>query len=371
MRKFINQDDMKRNNCLDIFYLIKALKKTTRKELKDITNMSVGAISNIISLLIQKGYVEERKAAPTKMQGRIPSYLQINSTIVSIGVEIGALGITVEVFNLKNKSLKKIVYEDGYKTKDEVFEKLFEMLDSVYKEFNEYHIMSIGLGIQGMVDTKNQLSVFMVAIENWKDVPVAKIVSERYNTYTYIEHDTECMLFDYVGNTEIENCVLIGIDKGIGMAAMLGGNIVSGKGMWEFGHAFAAIEETEGVDHTHTLEDYASEMGLVYRDGRKISEIAKAAENGEEKAKELFALMGKNLGIALYNVIQLLHPEEIFITGRMTKYSHLYEDVMKKYLLMRTDNVNTVPEISFIGEKQVTRGVAMLATEHAVENIEI
>ena len=372
MRKFINQDDMKRNNCLDIFYLIKELKKTTRKEIKEVTNMSVGAISNITTLLLQKGYIEEKKAAPTKMQGRIPSYLQISSNIITIGVELGAVGIVVEVFNFKKKSLGKYTDENSYKSTEEIFEKLFEFLDKVFEEFKNYNIMSIGIGVQGMVDTKNQISVFMVSVlEGWKNIPVAKMVSERYNTYTYIEHDTECILSDFAEGGKIETGVLVVVDKGIGMATILNGKIVSGKGMWELGHTIAALDEVPGGENNYALEDYVSEMGIVHRYGMKISEIAKRAEEGEEKAQEMFRFAGKNLGIAIFNIRQLLNPQKIIISGRMTKYVHLYKEQLEKYAFRGTSNKEALPEFMFIGESQTARGAAMIAAERAIENIEI
>ena len=40
MKKYINQDDMKNVNLIDVFNLIKELKQTTRKQIEAITKMS-------------------------------------------------------------------------------------------------------------------------------------------------------------------------------------------------------------------------------------------------------------------------------------------------------------------------------------------
>ena len=192
MKKFINQDDMKNVNFIDVFNLIKELKQTTRKQIEAITKMSWGAVSNITARLIERGLIIEVKPEKNNSSGRTPSYLEVNgNTHYTIGLDINMTGIKAELVNIKNISVKRWQSNLNYYSKDTLLECIVSFITKILDEIKSdaIQILGIGIAMQGIVDADKGISVKFPVCKGWENVRLADILRNEFNLPVWIEHD--------------------------------------------------------------------------------------------------------------------------------------------------------------------------------------
>ena len=224
MKRFMNQEYMKHENCIDIFHLIREEKQITRKQIEAVTGMSWGAVSNITARLIGNGFVTEQKPDGNTGPGRTPSYLEVDgSRYCTLGIDVNITGMKAALVNLKSETLKTWSCETCYSSKEKLLGCINRILDQALtdEESKKFEIIGIGVAMQGVVDAENGISVSIAQCGGWDSVPLAALLEERYGISVWLEHDPNCILHAYAETNEVQNAILLRIDRGIGMAVML------------------------------------------------------------------------------------------------------------------------------------------------------
>lgn len=367
MKKFMNQEDMKYENCMDVFFLIKELKQTTRKQIESVTGLSWGAVSNITSRLLKAGYIEEGKPEGVAGPGRTPSWLEVDgSRYCTIGVDVNLTGLEAELMNLKNQALKRWRCKSNYSSKEALLSDIVSMLTAVLgdEESKKHKIMGIGIAMQGIVDAKNGVSVSLTQCKDWREVPLASVLEKKFSIPVWLEHDPNCILFAHGGNSTVENAILLRLDRGIGMSVMLDGRIVSGVGMFEIGHTTVVPGGNIcSCGNKGCLEAYASVNALERQFGGTFDRLSAAAEAGEAHALQCFEEMAEWLGIAIHNMRKIFHVTDIILCGEMMD--------CRKFFLETVKSRNQDAEITVIDESCASYGAAMIALEQSMRNIRI
>lgn len=355
MKKFINQDDMKNENFIDVFNLIKELGTTTRKQIEAITKLSWGAVSNITARLIESGLVIEVKPEKTDGPGRTPSFLQVDGRrFCAIGIDVNLTGISAELVNIRNEFILSMRHQADFSSREALLECICSAVDKILAEASESELSVIGIGVamQGIVDAAKGISVKLKQCKDWENVDLAGILKEKYNIPVWLEHDPNCILLAYSENSDASDAILLRIDRGIGMSLLLNGDIVGRMGMFEIGHTLAP---------GGTLEDCASIRGVEKRFGKSFDELARLAKDGDDTAVKIFEDLSKNLATAIYNVQKLFNVPSIILCGEIMKYSDIFMDEIKE--------LN--PEIEF-SETDVgcaAYGAALIAIEKAIRKL--
>ncbi len=234
MKKFISQKDMRIANILEVLSLIRREKSVTRKEIQNLMGLSWGGVSQIVSRLLELSYVVEEKSQDNVSSGRKPGCIGINaSDNYIIGIDVNMSGLYAVVINLKNE----IIYEEGktpdIKDKESFLCSIYELLDSVTEKYKKNTILALGVAMQGEVDTEAGISLG-IAVEGWRNIALADMLTERYGVPSYIAHDPDCIL-SAAARENKEDAILVRLDKGLGMAVMKSGNLIIGSGMHEIG----------------------------------------------------------------------------------------------------------------------------------------
>lgn len=332
MKKFMNQENMKHENCIDVFHLIKEEKQLTRKQIEAITGMSWGAVSNITARLISNGFIMEQKAGENTGRGRTPSYLEADgSRYCTLGIDVNITGMKAELVNLKSETVKTWDCETRYSCREDLLQSISRILELALadEESKKYEILGIGAAMQGVVDAENGISVNMTQCSDWNNVPLAAVLEEKYKIPVWLEHDPNCILNAYAGTHEIQNAILLRIDRGIGMAVMLDSGILEGTGRFEIARTIAAWEEGPypGPDNG-CLEDFASVNGLEKRSGMKLESLTEAAQSGDSKAMSLFQDMGMKLGISIYNMRKIFNITDVILCGGLMESERFFMDTV-------------------------------------------
>ena len=184
MKKFINQDDMKNENFIDVFNLIKELGTTTRKQIEAITKLSWGAVSNITARLIESGLVIEVKPEKTDGPGRTPSFLQVDGRrFCAIGIDVNLTGISAELVNIRNEFILSMRHQADFSSREALLECICSAVDKILAEASESELSVIGIGVamQGIVDAAKGISVKLKQCKDWEIVDLAGILKKKYN----------------------------------------------------------------------------------------------------------------------------------------------------------------------------------------------
>ena len=367
MKRFMNQEYMKHENCIDIFHLIREEKQITRKQIEAVTGMSWGAVSNITARLIGNGFVTEQKPDGNTGPGRTPSYLEVDgSRYCTLGIDVNITGMKAALVDLKSETLKTWNCPTCYSSKEQLLGCINRILDQALtdEESKKFEIIGIGAAMQGVVDAENGISVSIAQCGGWDSVPLAALLEERYGIPVWLEHDPNCILHAYAETNEVQNAILLRIDRGIGMAVMLDAVILKGTGRFEIAHTLAAWDkDTDSFKDRGCLEAYASVNGLEKLSGRTLESLIEAAGAGETQAKALFEDMGTKLGISIYNMRKIFHITDIILCGELME--------SERFFMEPVTRINDRAAFSITDAGCACYGAAAMALNQAVRKIKL
>ncbi|MBQ8526709.1 MAG: ROK family transcriptional regulator [Clostridia bacterium] len=237
MKKYIDLEDMVNVNCSNVLDIIQKNGVVSRKAITDISGLSWGGMTKIVNKLLENGYITEKKQKNTSSSGRTPGVLTVNTEKNFVaGLDINKTGLKAVVTDLTGKILKSYSAPVYTAEKESFLEEITDFIGKVFSDFEKGLIISMGVAMQGIVDSRRGISVKFPDAEGWENVPVKKLLEEKFGVSVFIEHDPDCLLYSQLGYGAKENAVLLRIDKSIGMAAAIGGRIIKGEGIFEIAH---------------------------------------------------------------------------------------------------------------------------------------
>ena len=355
MKKYMGLDDMSKVNCSSVLNVIRETKEISRKEISDITGLSWGGMTKIVNKLFEKGYIEEAKSTMNTGAGRTPGVITICKDYnVVIGLDINREGLAGCVLNLAGDVLEEYSAEVSCGTKDELIQSIISFTSNMVKENNKRNILAIGVAMQGIVDVEKGVSIKFPGCMGWENIPIREILENHFQHPVFIEHDPNCMLYSAVYNNPMENSVLFRMDRSIGMAVTLDGNIIRGNGLLEVAHSIIIPGGKEcKCGKKGCVESY-------------LSSVLKEKELQVDCIDD----MVKVIAVLMYNVTQLFNATKLILTGELITYKKFFEDKLLKefYSYCELDSV----KVEFMEEtKKVVYGAAMIAAQGAIDEIEV
>ena len=373
--------------------IIQALRNNgamARVELCNVTNLSPATITAITSDLFEIGFLKEVTAADAP-QGRgrpkVTIDLNANASFV-IGIQLSVNELAFFLGDLKGEicSIQRTVIQ-----LDKLDEKQFIQLviDGVKKfvsftGINFKKLSAIAIAMQGPADSKRGIITWSPAL-SIRDVPICAALEDVFQVPTAIANDCDivALAINHLKRYEADhNLVTIVLDFGVGMGALINGQLYSGShgAATEFGHVKLDLNGPQcRCGGCGCIEAYASDYAL-YREsiailGKKMpenyrptkqnmDEINVCLANGNAQLQEVYDKAGFALGLGLSNLVTLLDPERIVITGPgVAGYKFMQnklEETMKKALPNQFSNIIEIYEWQ---EDLKARGVIQLALD--------
>jgi len=228
-----------------------------------------------------------------------------------LGIDLGGTNIRggLVTENSLSSVVSQRVTSDG--SVEEVLQEFFMITDKLFNN----SIKAIGIGVPGLVDTEKGIVYDVVNIPSWKEVPLGRLIQERYNVPAYINNDANCFALGefYFGKGKGADA-MVGLTIGTG----LGSGIILNKKLYEGKHGGAG--EFGMIDYLDKyVEYYASGQFFqnVYQtDGETVFE---RAEKGDKEAISMYAEMGTHLGNAIKTVLYAVDVDLIVLGGSVRK----------------------------------------------------
>lgn len=283
------------------------------------------------------------------------------SELLAVGVEIGGTKLQVGIGSTSGRLLqppvrKQVIRENGAAgIRRDLVSMMDEALASTGQSISD--ISRIGIGFGGVLDANQGLIFKSYQIDGWDDFPLQKWAEEQWGKPVVLQNDASTAALAEALRGSGRGCSRIfymTIGSGIGGGWIVDGKLDNGQGLgsaeightwvpdphsgmpteleqicsgWAIGHrARAAAENNESLMLKLAGSLDAIDARVVYT----------AAERGDELAHRILDETCTTLGIAISNVIALLHPQRVVIGGGVSLMGPLFWNTLKRETLSRT-----------------------------------
>ncbi len=342
----VQHNSMRNANALSILRYLQNNGVSTRREIQAATGLSWAAVSTITAELLSQGILVE-KTSTERASGRAPTLLDFDTSIhMSIGAEINMEGLTVVLLDIRGNVVDAQEEPMIEAEKNSALNQITRMIEEVLRKNNMRNdqLLGIGISVQGSVDKAGAVSLYNQYIKDWKDVPLKMLFENYFGVPVRVIHDPVCIALSEERNHPFlkrDDFILIRLGYGIGMSYMHDGHPLLGhEGMaGELGHMVVNIGgEPCSCGNRGCLEAYCSVRGIARRiyeaiipeaeraekpfPGQDIAymkellhKAAEMADKGNAIMQEIFEEAGNYLGVAVANIINLLNPRYVILTG--------------------------------------------------------
>lgn len=355
MKKYIGLEEMSNENCSSVFGVISSCGEISRKEIARITGLSWGGMTKIVNKLFEKGYIVEKPGEGSASHGRKPKMICVNSeNNFVVGLDVNRMGMTAYVLDLSGRILQEASKDCSFSGKDVIIEEILSFLRQLVSAYEDKNILAIGVSMQGILDAEQGISAEFPQCQDWKNVPVRKILEDEFKTEIFVEHDPNCILYSVLKDGEAENTLLLRVDSSVGMAVSLDGRVLRGNGLLEIAHSIAVLDGKPcRCGQRGCLEAYTA---------------ACFTEQGvqQDAVEELIT----PLTVFMHNMCQLFHATKVILTGKLMRYKEMFERELTDHFEQYCSNGKI--EIEFVEETgRAALGAALIAVQRAIDKIKV
>ena len=209
-----------------------------------------------------------------------------------------------------------------------------ETMKQVFKFFDKYNLVSMGIGSFGPIDMNKNSSKYGYITNTpksgWNNYNFVGEIKSKYDIPLKWTTDVNAAAYGeaYRGNARGKSsCIYITVGTGIGGGVVVNGTIFEGNGHPEMGHILVRKSESDKFEggcpyHSNCLEGMASGLAIEKRWGKKAYKL----EDNEEVWKmEAFYIAQ---GIMTFSLV--FNPECIILGGGVMKQEQLFPLVRKE-----------------------------------------
>ena len=349
-------------NELNFLRFIKNLGPFSRADRAKKKQFSKAAVSEIVSRLLQNGYVYETGVGKSTLRGgRRPILLTFNQKagfVISLEIKHTYSLICLLDMNAKIYKTHTITFPLGTLLKEvvnQIIPLIHEILQITWVK--GARPIGIGIGVPGLIDYKGGCIKMSNTLKSWENIPICSMFENEFNMRTVLENDVkiftlgECLFGRGEGH---QNLVNLYIGDGIGAGIFLNGMLIRGVtasageiGYSELGYFVTDLKNFpllynkqvsygEILSHKWLLRAAEKAISKGYDTALKAHpitpvSIVSAAENGDTLAKNLLNEYATILGSLCINLINILNIELLIISGQIVSESdYLIHQVEEK-----------------------------------------
>jgi glucokinase len=256
--------------------------------------------------------------------------MRTKKTIQSvIGVDLGGSQIRMAIVTLKGERSGKILSVPV--TDRDLKTVLALLIDSIRKlPSGGARPLAIGIGIPGFIRMEESRIYRSPNFPGWRNVPIRNLLEAKLKFPVWVENDANAAAFgeSWVGcGKNAKSLLYLGLGTGVGGGVILDRRVWHGReGLaGELGHVTVDPNGPVcGCGNQGCLESYASATAVVRsyieKTGRArpdltAQDIGALARHGNPKACAVFVELGRALGIAIADLLNIFDPDRIAIGG--------------------------------------------------------
>lgn len=298
----------------------------------------------------------------------------VRTNPLAIGIEIGGTKIQVGIGSTNGKILprgivrKQVIREDGaVGIRRDIISMIDKLLKARHLELSD--VSKIGIGFGGILDSNQGVILKSFQIDGWEYFPLREWGENQWGKPVIVQNDasTAGLAESVCGNGRgYSRIFYMTLGSGVGGGWILNGKIDEGQGYGaaEIGHMWVpdprnglpteleqicsgwSIGHRARLDASNKKTRMTKIAGSLDRINAKVVYVA--AEKNDKIAKLILNETCQTLGIAISNVIALLHPERVILGGGVSLMGPLFWDRLQSEVKLRTipsfaSNVEVIP----------------------------
>ncbi|MEC0308116.1 ROK family transcriptional regulator [Paenibacillus lautus] len=330
----------------------------SRIDLAKKNKLSPSTVASAVQELIKEGYVSEIGTGSSS-GGRKPILLKFNPD----NHYLFAVAITNSVMMLARMNLEaRVLQKETHPLTGLQGEAVVERLQSLMDDFmtgqeDLERCVGISITVPGIVSDSQGMVHYNTKLR-MTDVPMKRMVEERYGLRTWVENDMNSVVLAErrFGDYAFANLIYISIGDGLGSGILINDHLLRGKhgGAGEFGHT--SINRS-GIrcecGNVGCLDSYISWIAVYSRiitaiatgrptliqemSGGDYSQIVpsvfkEALRRGDKLARDLNEEVAELLGAAIVNLVNMFNPEALILGGDMAHGNPELLEMVRSYI---------------------------------------
>ena len=399
-----NNQNLSVFNRRAVLHAVRLLQPTYRAEVARKTQLKRPTITKIVGELQEKGYLREFVGNDELESngGRPPQLLEINGDIghiLAIDLEPDRIRVAVT-----NALLGILVYRDRlidrFSDSSVVLKQIIELCSEALQKQRNTRIQGIGISLPGLIDREKGILLSSTNMPKWKNVYIRDILSERLGLPVKVDRSSYlAALYENWLHPPLKkkNCTLVvTLRTGVGLSMIRDGIIQLGETGYdgEIGHTLIDINGQKcECGSSGCLETFISASAICKQVEKYMSQgrcdlvrrtidqgevltpelVYHLASQGDPDSIEIVDYVGKYLGIAISNMVNLFGADEVIVSGSVDMTDGLILDSIKRTLHSNTlrhlrDNTIVV-RLSNAKERAPLLGAAVLVARDIFENV--
>ncbi|WBQ03561.1 ROK family transcriptional regulator [Kribbella sp. CA-293567] len=300
----------------------------SRTELAKRTGLSLPTVSEIVGELIGSGVIEERETASSG-GGRRPVLLGLKPDAgYVIGIKLTETRVIAVLTDLNARIVERataVVGQDDVATAVRTVAAVVKKLKA-----GSSPVYGVGVGLAGVIDRANGV-VRHGTYSDWHDIDLAALLEKRTGLPVVVDNDVNTLVANeqwFGAGRGVSDVAVVSIGRGIGLGMVLDGRLYrgAGGGAGEFGHTKVVADGPLcDCGGRGCLEALIGEPAILAATGAgTIEEAAGRARAGDAAVQDVFAQVGRTLGTAVGNLVNLLNPKLIVLAGEGTRAADLF-----------------------------------------------
>lgn len=389
---------LRARNRRAIMAAIRNNKRTARVDIARETGISAATVTSITADLVAEGLVEEIvEPGHTRINARGRPRVELRvrpDAFLVAGAKISTDRITVTLTDFAGeevfyhiRSLPNPPAKSALSVANLLLEAIDTALCGLGKELGD--LDSVGVGLPGFVDSASGIVHWSACFEE-RTVNFGQMLAGRFPCPVALDNDANLVALaeKWFGfGRGVDNFIVLTIEHGLGLGIVLDGALF--RGIRGLGAEFAHTKiQSDGAlcrcGQRGCLEAYVADYALAREAavalGRDLSlpvtpqieldMLYSAARTGDRIAQEVFDRAGRLFAMGIANLVNILDPRLIIISGEQMRYDYLYnQSVLDLMNSLTVVPGREPPEIRTHkwGERIWARGAAALAMDRLTE----
>ena len=228
-----------------------------------------------------------------------------------LGLDIGGTGIKGGILIKGHLEDIRSIPTPALESKEFILNTIADFIET----YARYDFVGIGIGIPGLVDTRDGIVLGLANIPSFQHVELKRFLTERFAKPVFINNDANCFaigVHKYGVGKPYKNLVGITLGTGTGGGIVINGHLYSG--------VFSAAGEWCSAPYLdHNYEYYCSGKFFHNFYHSKPKVLAKLALSGDHTAIRAFDEFGHHLGELFKMILYSFAPEAIVLGGSIRK----------------------------------------------------
>ena len=388
-RKPSDASGVRLRNITLVLRTVQSEQQISQADLSRRLGLARSTVLAIVDDLLELGLLKEQGPGISG-GGRRPMLLTLDdSAFHLVGVDVGAKHVTVVAMNLKAEVLARqhrawASREDPKGTLSLVEELIGRVLSE--SRAGRRQLVGIGVGVPSPVDLRSPGHVSPVVMPHWAGVDIAARLEARFEVPVRVENDANLgALWEarWDHGVHLDTLAYIKVATGIGAGLIIDGRIYRGaRGVaGEIGHLSidnqgplcscglrGCLNVLLGTEHLLTRANGAkSGKGRGFE---RLDDLIDGALAGDSAAVSTLDFAGRQLGLGLAMLLNLVNPALVVVGGGIVRAGELLLGPLRETVARHcfSENFSHVRILaSRLGESATARGAATLIFDEAVE----